>query len=374
MKHFFKIFLVVCLLTISNTGFSQLDSVTNTITNFNISGGTTFSFDIYTLRTSEPVFPMGNSSYFVSFNAGRLNNPRLSNINPKYTIGSLSSSYNPMGVELYPFVVNNKVGVQVYYVGGAGEIITDDPGALGLGERIATVTMDIISSDFLTDTTKLKWDTVNSDVVSTNFRTAVSNWDGSFTGVLPVELSAFTSTVNFNNVNLRWTTTAEVNNSGFEIERKSVNGGNNGWNRIAFVEGKGNSQEVNNYSYTDKGLQTGKYNYRLKQVDFNGNFEYFDLANEIVIGVPDKFELIQNYPNPFNPSTSISFSLPEDSKVSLTVFDISGRLVSTLINNEFKSANYYTVSFNASGLSSGSYFYRIQTEKNTDTKKMLLIK
>ena len=137
MKHFFKLFLVVCILTIFKTGYSQPDSVTNTITNFNISAGTTFSFDIYTLRTSDPVFPMGNSSYFVAFNAGRLNNPRLSNINPKYTIGSLSSSYNPMGVELYPFTGNNKVGVQVFYTGGPGEIITDDPGIEGLGETIS---------------------------------------------------------------------------------------------------------------------------------------------------------------------------------------------------------------------------------------------
>lgn len=373
MKHFFKLFLVVCILTIFKTGYSQPDSVTNTITNFNISAGTTFSFDIYTLRTSDPVFPMGNSSYFVAFNAGRLNNPRLSNINPKYTIGSLSSSYNPMGVELYPFTGNNKVGVQVFYTGGPGEIITDDPGIEGLGEKIATVTLDIISTDFVIDTTTLKWDTVNSDVVSTNFRTAVSNYVGIFTGVLPVELSSFTSSVNLNNVTLHWSTSTEINNSGFDIERKSISG-NNGWSKISFVNGNGNSQENNNYTYSDKGLQSGKYDYRLKQIDFNGNFEYFELGNEVTVGVPDKFELVQNYPNPFNPATSISFSLPIDSKVNLSVYDISGRLVSTLINNEFKAANYYTVSFNASSLSSGTYFYRIQTDKNVDTKKMLLIK
>lgn len=373
MKHFFKFILVICIMTIFKNGYSQPDSVTNTITNFNIIGGTTFSYDIYTLRTSDPVFPMGSSSYYTTVNAGRLTNPRLSNINPKYTIGSLSNSYNPMEVHLFSAGVNNRVGVQLFYTGGSGEIITDDPGLEGYGERIATVTMDIISTDIIIDTTTLKWDIVNSDVVSTNFRTAVSNYNGIFTGVLPVELSSFTSAVNLNNVTLHWTTTAEINNSGFEVERKSVTE-NTGWNKISFINGNGNSQEINNYSYSDKNLQAGKYNYRLKQIDFNGNYEYFELVNDVTVGVPEKFELVQNYPNPFNPSTSISFSIPVDSKVNLSVYDISGRLVSTLINNEFKSANYYTVSFNASSLSSGTYFYRIQTDKNVDTKKMLLIK
>ena len=373
MKHFLKFFLVAGFLTFFKTGYSQLDSVTNTITNFNIIGGTEFSFDIYTLRTSEPEFLMGNSSYFVSYTAGAMNNPRLSNVNPKYTIGSLTNSYDSMNVQYYPFAVNNRVGVQLLYVGGAGDNVSNVPGDAGLGERIATVTLRIISTDQITDTTRLKWDIVNSAIVSTNFRTAVSKWNGSFTGVLPVELSSFTSIINLNNVTLNWSTSSEINNSGFEIERKSVSG-NNLWSKISFVNGNGNTQEIKNYTYSDKGLETGKYNYRLKQIDFNGNYEYLELGSEVVIGVPDKFELIQNYPNPFNPSTSISFSLPSDTKVSLTVYDISGRLVSTLINNELKSANYYTVTFNASNLSSGTYFYRIQTDRNVDTKKMLLIK
>jgi hypothetical protein len=191
---------------------------------------------------------------------------------------------------------------------------------------------------------------------------------------LPVELSSFTASVNNRDVTLNWSTSAELNNSGFDIERKSAEGN---WSRIGFTEGHGTLNSVSNYAYTDKGLATGKYNYRLKQLDFNGNFEYFNLGSEIGIGVPAQYNLSQNYPNPFNPATRINFDLPVDGKVSIRLYDIMGREVSTLIN-ENRTAGYYTVNFNASGLSSGIYFYMITAESSgknfTDTKKMTLIK
>ncbi|MBL8007027.1 MAG: T9SS type A sorting domain-containing protein, partial [Ignavibacteria bacterium] len=163
------------------------------------------------------------------------------------------------------------------------------------------------------------------------------------------------------------------NNRGFEVERK-LSGDNNIWNKVAFIEGSGNSDESKSYTYRDNNLTAGKYNYRLKQVDYNGNYEYYELQNEVVIGVPVKFELNQNYPNPFNPTTKINFSLPVDTKITLSVYDISGRLVASLINNEFRTADYYTVDFNGSNLASGVYFYTIQTGKFTDSKKMILVK
>jgi len=130
---------------------------------------------------------------------------------------------------------------------------------------------------------------------------------------LPVELTSFTSTVNQRNVTLKWTTEREDNNSGFEIERgetSNVKGETlNDWNKIGFVQGQGNSNTIHPYSFEDKKLFSGKYKYRLKQIDYNGNFEYFDLLNEVVIGTPEKFSLSQNYPNPFNPKTVISYQL-----------------------------------------------------------------
>lgn len=189
--------------------------------------------------------------------------------------------------------------------------------------------------------------------------------------VLPVELASFTSFVNNNNVTLNWQTVNELNNSGFDIERRAED---STWSKVGNVTGNGTTNESKNYSFSDDNLQSGKYNYRLKQVDYNGNYEYFNLSSEIIVGVPQKFELSQNYPNPFNPVTKINYSLPVDGKVALKIFDVSGREVASLINNEVQNAGYYTVTFNGQNLSSGVYFYRLTSGNFTQTKKLMLIK
>lgn len=195
---------------------------------------------------------------------------------------------------------------------------------------------------------------------------------------LPVELASFTATINHRNVTLNWATSSELNNSGFDIERS--NDGHS-WVKVGNVTGNGTSSNMNYYSFTDRGLNSGLYNYRLKQTDFNGNFEYFNLSSDVNIGVPLKFDLAQNYPNPFNPSTQINYDIPYDSKVTIKVFDISGKEVMTLVN-EYQTAGYYTITLNASsvtgGLSSGVYFYNIYADGSGSnyraTKKMILIK
>ena len=133
------------------------------------------------------------------------------------------------------------------------------------------------------------------------------------------------------------------------------------------------TNEVRNYEFRDRNLNSGTYNYRLKQVDFNGNFEYFNLSNEVIIGAPNGFSLSQNYPNPFNPATKIGFAIPKEGNVALTVYDNSGKLVSTLVSG-FKTAGYYTVDFNASNLSSGIYFYKIVYSGQSKVMKMSVVK
>jgi hypothetical protein len=188
-------------------------------------------------------------------------------------------------------------------------------------------------------------------------------------GVLPVELSSFVSVISGNDVTLNWSTSSELNNSGFEIERST----GNQWMNVGFVSGNGTTSSANIYTFTDRNVNSGNYNYRLKQVDFNGNFEYFNLNNEVIIGVPSKFELSQNYPNPFNPSTRINYQLPNDGNVKISVFDNSGKEVMTLTNG-FKAAGYYSVDMNASALSSGVYFYHLTAGDFSAVKKMLLVK
>jgi hypothetical protein len=143
----------------------------------------------------------------------------------------------------------------------------------------------------------------------------------------------------------------EENNSGFEIQQ-SFNAEQ--FKKIGFVSGHGNSNTVNNYSFNDKNLVSGKYKYRLKQIDFNGNFEYHDLSNEIVIGIPDKMYLAQNYPNPFNPTTKLAFGISDLGFVSLKVYNSVGKEVMTLVN-EKKDAGYCEVSFDGNNLSSNIF-------------------
>ena len=187
----------------------------------------------------------------------------------------------------------------------------------------------------------------------------------------PVELSSFVSNVTGRDVTLNWATATEINNAGFDIERKNNN--SEAWSKIGNVTGNGTISTPQDYTFTDRGLSSGKYKYRLKQIDFNGNFEYFNLSNEVGVGVPEKYSLSQNYPNPFNPTTKIGYDMPTDGKVSLRIFDMSGKEVASLIN-EVQTAGYYTINFNASNLSSGVYFYSISAGNFTATKKMMLLK
>ncbi|CAN5525328.1 hypothetical protein BH10BAC5_BH10BAC5_27890 [soil metagenome] len=193
--------------------------------------------------------------------------------------------------------------------------------------------------------------------------------------LLPVELASFTSSVNLRDVTLNWATVTEDHNSGFDIERSSSR--NSDWIKIGFVQGFGNSGISRRYTFTDHNLNTGKYYYRLKQIDFNGNFKYYDLSVSVNIGIPNIFSISQNYPNPFNPSTKIDYDLPVDSKVSIMIYDMTGRESATLVN-EIQTAGYHTVEFNGSDLASGIYFYRINISGDNQifskTLKMMLIK
>ncbi|NUN10192.1 MAG: T9SS type A sorting domain-containing protein [Ignavibacteriaceae bacterium] len=185
---------------------------------------------------------------------------------------------------------------------------------------------------------------------------------------IPVELTSFSATVSGTSVNLNWSTATEVNTKSFEIERKSTGE----WNKVGSVSASGNSTEIRNYVFTDAGLSAGKYSYRLRIVDFDGTFKYSPAA-EVNVGMPMEFSLSQNYPNPFNPSTVISFQLPVSGKVSLKVYDVTGKEVSTLVN-EVKEAGYHSVKFDASDLTSGMYVYELKSGNFVQSKKLLLVK
>jgi hypothetical protein len=191
---------------------------------------------------------------------------------------------------------------------------------------------------------------------------------------MPVKLESFTHSVSLNNVKLNWITSEEINNDGFDIERSDNNG--QSFSKVSFVKGNGNSNG-NHYTFADNNLKTGVYKYRLKQIDYNGNYEYFSLSSSAIVSGPQKFTLKQNYPNPSNPTSKIDYEIPFNAFVSVEVYDVSGRMVSKLVN-EKQNAGYYSVNFNGSNLASGIYFYKLfvksEKEQFNGTKKLVLIK
>jgi hypothetical protein len=185
---------------------------------------------------------------------------------------------------------------------------------------------------------------------------------------VPVELTSFTGKAKKNVVILSWSTATELNNLGFEIERKTIGE----YYTIGFVEGNGSTTEIQNYSYIDAYAERGINYYRLKQIDFNGSSSYSDEI-EVDNNIPNIYSLEQNFPNPFNPSTKINYSITEKSFVSLKIYDVLGNEVSILVNEE-KPAGCYDVEFNATGLPSGIYFYKLKAGQFLETKKMILLK
>ena len=188
---------------------------------------------------------------------------------------------------------------------------------------------------------------------------------------VPVELVSFSANLVDNKVKLEWTTATETNNKGFAVERFAESLNEN-WNEVGFIEGNGTTTEPQTYSFFDGDLSNGKYKYRLKQIDYDGSFEYSDIV-EVSFMEPSVFSLEQNYPNPFNPTTTIEYSIPESGNVKLIIYNSLGEVVETLVN-KFEEAGTYNISFDGLNLSSGIYFYRIEAEEFYSIKKMILLK
>ncbi len=187
--------------------------------------------------------------------------------------------------------------------------------------------------------------------------------------VVPVELISFNAIVENGKVRLNWYTASETNNAGFKIER-SNDGAN--YEEIFFIGGNGTTTNINVYSYLDESVNSGVYYYRLKQVNFDGSFEYFNVIT-VDLGIPEKFILEQNYPNPFNPKTVITFKTPAEGQISLKVYDVLGNEVATLLNEQ-KPAGSYDVELDASQFTSGIYFYKLTSSTFSSTKKMIVLK
>jgi hypothetical protein len=333
-----------------------------------------YSFDIWARRTNEPtaIF-VGQSSFYLSYNASALGAPSLTNINSRYTGDGVTANYSPMTVE----IVAGKIAVTVRYTGAAGGSSALSSAAPD-GERMCTVTLPI--TDPL-QAANLVWDVTNSSLTTTGTAQIAQTFAGSDSAKLSIQLASFTATVqqDSGNVLLKWSTASETNNYGFEAQKALE--GSDVYQTIAnsFVAGNGTTVEPHSYRFADVMVTPGVWYYRLKQMNLDGAIRYSEAIRLThTMGVedhqlPTAFALDQNYPNPFNPSTTIEFALPKESQVRLEVYDVLGQLVATLVD-DIRPAGYYAQRFDASALGTGIYFYRLSAGENSFLKKMLLVK
>ena len=332
--------------TVSGT-YSEIAQVgpnINTYNNTGLTGGTEYC---YRVRSYNAV---GNSSY--------------SNESCNNTFPDLPN----VPINLVANIIQNPLSVELVWTDNS----TNEDGFIIEKETLteAFVVIDTVLAN------SNSYQDLDVAIQTYNYRIKAFNITGSseYSAVaqvsVPVELTNFTANVFSNNVNLMWKTATETNNSGFNVERKNIESSE--WNALSFVKGFGTTTEPQSYSFTDENISAGKYLYRLKQIDYNGVYEYSNEI-EVLINAPDDFSLNQNYPNPFNPSTAIVFQLPKESFVTLKVYNILGVEIATLVNEQ-KPAGVHKINFDASGLTSGLYIYKISTGNFEQTRKMLLLK
>jgi len=248
---------------------------------------------------------------------------------------------------------------------------------------VATIHFDIANANSLASfvwiTNSTFWGVYDDDNISL---WNIGQFEDLSNYIIPVELVSFSASVlDHNSVQLKWITATELNNYGFEVERKlNIKGRTTDeWTKIGFVEGMGNSTSPVEYSFNDPAKHNSSIiNYRLKIIDLDGTFSYSDVVE--VMTIPLSYELAQNYPNPFNPSTKISWQSPVSSHQTLKVYDVLGNEVATLVD-EFKPAGFHEVVFNSENFASGVYIYRLQMDATTgsgqsftETRKMVLLR
>jgi hypothetical protein len=382
MKKNILFFIVIMILMI-NYAVVNAQTFTCTIQNQTVVGNQ-FKFDIY-VQTTGGSFYIGNCDFVVTFNNANFTSPTVSrSIGTAFTAGAGDGYNYTMSASI---VSSNRIILNVNAPGWDNQGMFDayvvQPSGTAPGTKVATITVTGITNTL--GTANIQWRTAspNNTVVyntgnTTPWTLTVITANGTFNSPsdapLPVEMTSFIGIAKGNNVQLTWKTATEVKSSTFEIERRTTSD----WKKIGERKAAGTSNAPREYTYTDNMENIGgsKILYRLKTVDNDGSFTY---SSEVeVVAIPTAYGLENNFPNPFNPQTKIQYSLPENAKVRLAVYDMLGRQVAELVNEE-QNAGYYEKTFTGSNLSSGMYIYRITAQaqgKNafTKVKKMLLVK
>jgi hypothetical protein len=187
---------------------------------------------------------------------------------------------------------------------------------------------------------------------------------------LPVELVSFDAIRSGADILLRWVTASETDNAGFNVEHAA---GDGDFAQLGFVEGHGTTLLPQEYSFRVADLGPGVHRFRLKQIDYDGAFEYSETV-ETFIGIPGQMVLEPAYPNPFNPSTTLRFAVANEQVVTLALHDATGRVVRTVFNGAVTADDMHSVTVDASGLSSGLYVAVLTGESISMSRNLLLSK
>ena len=375
--------------------YTQTPAYTCTLANDTLTGGNVYEFDVYLLVTGTTPMQLGGIQLGFTYNNAVINGGTIS---ATWVPGSVDSVIAARGQTNINFNTATAGLIKVAAVlpsngSGTGANISN----IAPGTRVGRMRLTN-SVPFTTPKLNINW---NFNAVSPNYATKLSAYIPATAGGIntditdpteyfnalanpatPVELTSFVSNVSGREVDLNWETKTELNTRQFEIDRSLLNtaGSASTWSSIGVMKAAGTSVSPIKYSYTDKNLQAGKYQYRLKMIDNDGAYK-LSYVVKTEIALPKDFALSQNYPNPFNPSTKIDYQVPVDAKVILEVYNITGQKAVELVNQE-QQAGYYSVNFGSSSskLASGVYIYRlIATEKGSGNnyssiKKMMLLK
>jgi hypothetical protein len=357
--------IIIMLILVLNSSAQTFDL------KFNVINSDETNFDVQVQIKSSSTFKFAASNITFNYNTLAISNPSLL-MAQNYNDENESHIYGELTVTR---PVDGITSVNIIYIYSSDFHASDIP---TIWTDVAIVRFNVVNAGNLPNlvfrTSGLSPTAVYK--IEDHTTTLLSSGDlAAYNGPMPVELTSFMASVINNNVILNWRTATEINNYGFEVERKPETGD---WTKIGFAKGNGNSNSEKEYLFTDKNLNPGNYRYRLKQIDNDGKNEYSKEVEVIVKEIPTEYTLNQNFPNPFNPTTKIEYTIPNAGtsfmkSIQLKVYDILGREIETLVN-EKKSAGTYSVSWNAAGLPSGIYIYRLVSNGEVITKIMNLVK
>jgi hypothetical protein len=328
--------------------------------------GTTYEFDAVIVRTTAD-FTLTSCQMCFTYNSAAANGGTLT-----FTYVGGSTAFTAFAPQTSQNVMD---GITPNFVCGStngAQAVSTTPLRIGRFRVTNTVTFGAVPMNIAWDFAGLYTTQIN--ISSSNVTLPANHLNNLVNSPLPIELVSFIGRNANDKVLLNWKTATEINNYGFDIQRKSENAE---WQKIDFLAGSGNSNVPREYSYADKNPIAGNVQYRLRQIDISGQCKYYD-AIEVAVAAPKEYKLMQNSPNPFNPTTAIKYQMPVAGFVTITIYDMLGREVASLVN-EMKQPGSYSAEWNGrdsrgAAVTSGVYIYRLAAGGFVDTKKMNFLK